>query len=540
MRHKFILFLFAAAFLMGSCKKSLEEKTYDFISPNNFYKNGDDALAALSGVYNVLLATGFYKQAFWLLDLDSDHSSGAGWFLGSMGAGNPLAYWGVNTIWNDHYLLISRANSVLTNVPDIAMDQDLKQRILGEAHCLRGWAYFNLVRIYGGVPLRDKTLASGADPNQPRASVAETYEFIIADLKKAEEMLYSHKDGRSGEKGRVTRGVASALLAKTYLTMASGSLANETISVRGGQNNMYYTYNKDVVKGYESFNSQELYEEARKKTSQLIDGAEYGLFPDFMDLWKIQNRNTGEHMWEIQALNGNPDLQTDLNYYFNAAKEDRSNVGAVWMTNNHYDNYEDNDDRVLHGVRHQFIVDYGDPNNTGYFFYPERDAAKYETDGAGRVYSFSAEYYNHAYSQKYSYVSDPKPQNSDAFYPELRFAEVLLMHAEAENEVNGPTAAAYRSLDSVRTRSHAAKAPAGMTKQQFRSYVLEERGRELVFESKRRFDLLRWGIYLQAMNQISVNQDNISKVRVERNLLLPIPIDEINSNSSISGNNPGW
>ncbi|MFD1629460.1 RagB/SusD family nutrient uptake outer membrane protein [Pseudopedobacter beijingensis] len=540
MKNKIIVFLFVGASLLSSCSKMLEEKTYDFISPNNFYQNGEDAIAAVSGVYNVLYSTGVYKAAYWLIDLDSDHASGAGWFLGSIGAGNPLAYWGINTIWNDHYLLIARANGVLANVPNIKMNEELKQRLLGEAYFLRGWAYFNLVRIYGGVPLRDKTLASGALIDQPRASVSETYNFIISDLKKAEEMLFPHDDSRSGEKGRVTKAVASATLAKVYITMASGALKGASITVRGGQNNTFYTYAKDVVKGYEGFNSLELYEEARKITANLILSKEYSLFPNFMDLWTIENRNRVEHMWQIQALNGNPDLQNDLNYYFNAAKEDRSNVGAVWMSNNHYNNYEDHDHRVLYGVRHQFIVNYGDPNNNGFLLYPERDSLKYKTDAAGNVYSFNGDYHDHGYSEKYSKVSDPKPQNSDAFFPELRFAEVFLMHAEAENEVNGPTPAAYASLNEIRTRSKASTVPTGMSKQDFRSFVLEERGRELVFEGKRRFDLLRWGIYLQVMNQIAVDKDNISKVRAKRNLLFPIPIDEINSNKAINENNPDW
>jgi hypothetical protein len=79
-----------------------------------------------------------------------------------------------------------------------------------------------------------------------------------------------------------------------------------------------------------------------------------------------------------------------------------------------------------------------------------------------------------------------------------------------------------------------------MSLEQFRSYVLAERAREFVLEGVRRFDLCRWGIYLQVMNRISAGQNNISKVRAARNLLLPIPQSELNSNRSITANNPGW
>jgi hypothetical protein len=109
------------------------------------------------------------------------------------------------------------------------------------------------------------------------------------------------------------------------------------------------------------------------------------------------------------------------------------------------------------------------------------------------------------------------------------------------NELNGgPTTDAYARLNLIRTRASATAAPAGMNQEQFRSFVLAERAREFALEGVRRYDLLRWGIYLQVMNRISAGQNNISKVRSLRNLLLPIPLSELNSNQSITGNNPGW
>ena len=117
------------------------------------------------------------------------------------------------------------------------------------------------------------------------------------------------------------------------------------------------------------------------------------------------------------------------------------------------------------------------------------------------------------------------------------------MYAEAENEVNGPSADAYRYVDSIRLRSHASASPVGMTQDQMRSWIFEERGREFVFEAQRRYDLLRWGVYLPVMNALGVviqGNDRISKVRSSRNLLFPISTDEINTNTALGGNNPGW
>ena len=543
MRKIFYLLLPAAMVLTMACNKVLQEKPYSFLSTENFYKDAADATAAVSGVYNTFWGWGMIKQPYWLTDLDCDHAMGADWFLGNIGAGNPSAFWGINNIWSDHYLLISRANAVLENIGKASMDQDLKNRLIGEVTFLRGWAYFDLVRIYGAVPVHLKTVASGDIANMPKSTVAQVFQVAINDFKAAEGLLFPASDSRSGEKGRVTKGVASAFLAKAYLTMASGSLKGASLTVRGGQDNAQYTYAKDVVAGYENFDSRAYFDSARAKSLEVLKSGEYSLFPNFMDIWQIGSRNQKEFMWEIQAQTGNDNLETNLFYYFNAAQPDRSGVSAVWMTDNHYNDYEHDDDRILKGVAHQYIVDYGQPQYTNYILYPQTDTALYKHDAAGNTYAWNGTYYDRAYSNKYSYVNNPGTSNSDNFFPMLRYAEVMLTYAEAENEVNGPTGAAYQYLDSIRLRSHASPTPTGLSQDQFRSFVFEERGRELVFEAQRRYDLLRWGVYLQVMNKLGViiqGNDRLTKVRSSRNLLFPISTDEINTNSALGGNNPGW
>jgi hypothetical protein len=156
------------------------------------------------------------------------------------------------------------------------------------------------------------------------------------------------------------------------------------------------------------------------------------------------------------------------------------------------------------------------------------------------VKNVQAKSLNRAFIKKYSDVTNPDLENSDATIYMFRFADVLLMFAEAENEVNGPTTAAYNALNRVRERSHASDAPAGMNKDDFRSFVFEERDRELAQECNRRFDLIRRGVYLQVMNQIGVDQENILKSRQEKHLLYPLPQSELDANKQITANNPGW
>ncbi len=526
--------------LFSSCKKALTEKVYDFVSPNNFYKTEADAVSAINGVYGTLLSYGFYKQNLWaVVDLDADHSSGPSWFLGSIGQGNPRDYWGIDNIWNDHYLMIARANGVLENVPGMSIDEDVKNRVMGEAYFFRAYSYFDLVRLYGGVPIKLHTIATGLEtPFMPRSTVMETYNQIISDLKQAEQLLFPAGDPRSGETGRVTRDVASAILAKAYLTIASGSLPSGNLTVNTGSPTTWgsYSFSKIVTAGLEGVNSELYFDSARTKLNEVISGGRYSLFQNWMDLLKNENKNKTEHMFMLNTFN-RPDLGTDDFWaYFNAARPDGSNSGWVWTTKNVYDNYEKSDHRALHGFTHQFRV-------FGTNLYFPQEETQYQTDAQGNSYIWSRDW-NNAYTTKYKDATagpNTVPGANDVHYPLLRYADVLLMFAEAENELNGPTPAAYNALNQIRVRAKASEAPQGMNKEQFRSFVIEERGRELLYENNRRYDLIRWGIYLQVMNKMQVDASDIIKVRSERNLLLPIPLSEINTNEGLGGkNNPGW
>lgn len=533
--NKWMTGIFLVIFSLSSCKKALMEKPYSFLSPENFYKNESDAKTAINGVYSALYTYDLYLQPIWNITmLDDDHVSGADWFLGTSGAGNPQGYWGVDGPWVGFYTIISRANTVLENVEPLNqnIDADIKNRILGEAYFLRGWSYFQLVQLYGGVPLRLASLSKESDINKPRASVVEVYNSIFSDLKKAETMLFPTGHPKAGEGGRATRGVAKGFLAKAYLTLASCAVNSGNVIVRGGQDNGNYSYGKTAVKGYEGVDAKQYFGLARDKAMEVIQSKEYSLFPSWKTLWSKSGRNNTEHMWQIQSMSGSS-FVNNLHNYFSALST--FGRGAVWATNNHYSDYEDADLRGLDGIAHNYST------NTGArYFYPSSQAALYRVVN-GLTYNNNGTTDNRAYVIKYADVTEPTLANSDAYYPIMRYAEILLIYAEAANEANGaPTPEAYVQLNAVRSRSKAALAPAAMNLEQFRSYVLAERARELLFEGIRRFDLMRWNVYLQVMNKISAGQNNISKVRSQRNLLLPIPLGELNSNQSIRENNPGW
>jgi len=164
-------------------------------------------------------------------------------------------------------------------------------------------------------------------------------------------------------------------------------------------------------------------------------------------------------------------------------------------------------------------------------------------DGVNYYYSADAQCL--AFTTKYDDVTDPSIDQADANWPFLRLADVILVYAEALNELGKPGDALIQ-LNKVRERSNAQRASMGgshalSTQILRRSAILEERAKEFACEADRRWDLIRWGIYLDAMNALGGSDDSgVNKNRYERNLLFPLPQQEINTNAAINGNNPGW
>jgi hypothetical protein len=538
MKHRNLYILLAILLCGSSCKKALNEVSYDFIVPSNFYKTEADAKAAIVGVYNTLLSNGLYGN-FWQYENDSDHASGPTWYFAHTGSGNYLGFWGTDLPWNDRYLLISRSNSVIENVTGMSINPDVVQHIVGEAHFFRAFAYFDLVRLYGGVPIHLHTVGSGKEPaSLPRASVMQVYQQVIADLKEAERLLFPYNDPKVPGPGRLTRDVAQGLLAKVYATIGSGSLSGVSIKVlteriADGDNRPYaqYSFTKDVVAGLEGVNAQLYYDSARIKSADVIQNSGRTLFPNFMDNFSQGNKHRNENML-MAEFSGALLPEGSLVQVYSGFQLYGSGTGGgwTWATKPTYTNYLEYgtklDERALYGIAHQ-------PNIVGKFYFPQEDT-EYAVDG----YTWKQEE-DKAYTTKYDDNPVKILSASSPRYPILRLSDIYLINAEANNEL-GNTVDAYASLNAVRRRSKTLDAPANMSKDDFRSFVLEERGREFLFESNRRYDLQRFGIYLQVMNFMNVDRFDIPKARNSRSLLLPIPLSEINSNTEIEVNNPGW
>ena len=558
---KFLLGAASVALLGAVGCNKLDEKPYDFYAPGNVYSTAADAEAAIAGVYTDLNSYDFMVKPYWeWLSEDDDVVAGPSWALSNIGAGNYQGDYKTPRMYTGPYVMISRANSVLENVPQIDMDEAQKNRILGEAHFLRAWSYFVLVRLFGPVPLRTTTIKDIAEANVPRAPIADVYKQIIDDLQQGEDLMPYQDGAGAGALGHANKGAAQALLTKVYATIGSAALAGAQLTVRGGADNAPHTYAKAVVPGYESFDSRAYYQLAKAEAAKLIASGKYSLFPNYMDLWQKANDNLVEHIFMAQTLPGSIQHTNFVSRYFTVGS--LGGGGYLWMSTDFYRQYSPYDDRVQKSITHFWFdaFDPAKPLERSYHYFPREDSAKYHIvsintktgEAPQKGDTTYATFDNKAYSLKYYVPGKPvtpnNPESPDAInYPLLRYADVLLLYAEAENELNGNTADARQYYLQVRQRSNpnvtAAQDPllnpAGLTQLEMRSAIFAERGQELYFESDRRYDLNRWGVFLPVMNAIGVSNQNVIKTRTDRSLLLPLPQNEVLSSPQIK-QNPGW
>ncbi|MFT4072557.1 MAG: RagB/SusD family nutrient uptake outer membrane protein [Dysgonamonadaceae bacterium] len=578
--NKYIII--AALFLGGlsftSCSDFLTEKPDSSIGPEQVGDSDDAVDIWVTGVYNVWLNTAFlYDQFPLVLEKDNDYISGPDWSMAYLGAGNfQNSSSEVDAMWKNLYALVERSNLAIKYISAMSnATESYKNNALGELYFQKAFAYFLLTRAYGEIPLSDKAISDGGDANMPRQSISNVYTEITSLLEKAIPLMYTI-DNKSYSAGHVSAGTAAGLLAKVYATMGSGSLSNAQMTIRSGAatstngdvTTLTYpvskTFTKDVVAGYEAFNSQECYTKAAKWAKAVMDG-EYGTYAllPYSSLWSKANRHASEFMFSIETVSNNANYHMGVGVYFNGVLNSSSRISTGhWLGNRYhwYCLFDANDYRIVTGVQHRFVYEYQASYNNG-FYYPNTEEYTLKATGMdangnkvadpvypfndGIQYGYNLGYECLAFTTKYQDVTDHTTINQDAPWPFLRYADVVLIYAEAQNEL-GNSSDAISALNLIRERSNATLAKTtgdgALTSQlAIRSAIFEERAKELACEGDRRWDLIRWGVYLQAMNAIGgYDESGVYKTRTAKNLLYPLPTTEVDNNSSITTNNPGW
>jgi hypothetical protein len=516
---KYIVYFFTGATLLlaASCKKSTE---LDIPNPNvpdesNFWKTSGDALLGVNAVYGNFYRNGapFSRWQPFYMDVRSDDGySTSPWNeLRSIGGLNITQYsFEVNyDTWWHHWRGVYRANQVLANVPAIVMDQTLKDRYLGEAKFLRALYYYNLVTIWGNIPLILQPSQPSDKPSQvPQEQV---WAQIEKDLTEASTTLPPSYTG--DDIGRATKGSALGLLGRVYL-------------------------------------QQKKYQPCIDALKYFIDGAGqslYSLAPNYADNFKHTSENNTESIFEVQfkmrAENSGEDGPT-------------SNVGTSRAPFFGPPGHGFNDANMHRWVVHEFLKETTasggrDPRLAVTALYDSTDAGGPDQT---LVYgsSFTSKNYDantrnrvwyRKYLDDYFRINQFEIFNSPINFRVIRLADVYLMYAEALNALTR-TAEAYAFVDKVRQRAGMRLLSAimpGMNQAQFLTQLQHERITELTGESLRWNDLARWGYFDDAAKiaQLAARDPEFANFMIGRNQYMPIPQSEIDINPNLE-QNPKW
>lgn len=531
---KYLLYL-SLLFSLGitSCKKFLTVNPTSFVTPQANYSTEPQLLEALAGVYDALgmqrkylYANDIYTYLYACSDLSyyARSSQTTGPEVYNFDNSDPI----INETWVALYTGIERANNLIANI-NIAKSIDSSERnaILGEALFLRGYYYFLLVSNFGDVPLRLKptTETGAASVNIPRTSSKDVYTQIINDMTEATQKCYPAT--QFSDASRISQTTAEGMLARVCLNMAGHPLMDTAMYAQAliWAEKVVQSGIHHLIPSY----SQIFIGELQKN----YDAANRGV------LWEAAFYGNATQIYQEEGRLGNTNgiAYTAANF-----ADSGYSYGFINVTAKLYNLYGTGDLR-----RDWCIAPY-----------------KYNNQG-NRVVNGKLLYDRNMGKWRRSYeLLSPKNKNYNGTnFPILRYADVLLMLAEAENQVNGPDQVAYNAINEVRRRGYGlpidipsplADLAPGLSKDEFQQALEDERARELCFECLRRPDLIRWGIFMQTMQAASAQMQNdlnnngslhyaslgvTNAASSARYLLWPIPSSEISVNKGAT-QNPGY
>lgn len=477
MKNIKILFLLLIVLIVGSC--SLEEDPLGIITPNQFFQNKTEIEQFIYGAYMPLNQYDFY---------------GSSWGFNSEPINDQVTCrenlritytyqfdhdLGSPLLWRQIFCGVNSANVLINGINACpSLNDETKIPYIAEARFLRGLYYFHAVIAYGNVPLMLEDTPFTVAANMGRADTSLVWDQIVSDMTYA---AANGVDNFGKVKSRGTKWSALALLSRVYL----------------------YRH---------QFSS------AANAAKMVMESGKYGLMTNFGDVFLLKNEQGIEVVFSIEFMTNVYTNSNSSSFTPRPDQEPSTTPGVVW--NGWGSNRP--------GSRLPGMFEPGDLR---------KDQTVVDKNWLDANKPFVTNHWN--FGPKFWNFDNPRGTSAKDCLV-MRYAEVLLNYAEAENEAHGPTNA-YDALNQVRTRAGLAPL-GGLTKEQFREAVRHERSVELVGEFQRRWDLVRWGIWLSTMKSLpdfdlpTASRDNIT----DRFLLLPVPDVEIAKNPNLLPNNLGY
>ena len=533
-----VICILCSVFALNSCKDYLTEIEPGTTLLADFYTSTDAAVQNVTGCYTPLMweYNNTYFSEWFFGDIASDDAIKGGGSTTDMSDAYDIENWRTtdqNTLLLDFYRAnfqgIGRCNMALEQIDkmEIGIDEDftpkMKNRLLGEAHFLRAYYYFRLVRVFAGVPMPLKVLWSSDDWGMPRSSVDEVYNQILADLALANQYLWLKSDYDVADLGRATKGAAQAMLMKVNLYMASP-----------------YWQKKGVQKS-----AAQCYTDAKAWGDSIITSGEYDLCPNYEDNFTVAGENGIESVFEIQYAEvawgdyGEGFGYTAGSFTQVLTRSRNTEIGGGWgfnhPTQNLYNEFEAAD-----SLRRDVAI-----------LIPSTDIISSYQPQSDETYLG-----NNMLNNKYGMYRDPKdigggygkwslhasrgPLNNR----QIRYADVLLMYAEVCLGL-GDAGTAKTYIDQVRARVGLAGVPVADD-----ASLRHERRCELAMEGHRWFDLVRWegvaGTGLKAhmdaykLTETPEAQSHMQEFVAGKHEIFPIPQEERQLNPTTMEQNPGY
>ncbi|MVN75147.1 RagB/SusD family nutrient uptake outer membrane protein [Hymenobacter sp. HMF4947] len=484
------LLLAGTAGLVSSCKNYLDVEPITLSSTEATFSTVSGATSAVLGAYDPLSGDNTYGtrlSMYFPYDTDESIGSSGTFDTGRRGIARYKAFASNTEVinpWNNLYQGVERANICIKNIPQMALytsgaaaDTAALHRLYGEALTLRAQYYYELIRNWGDVPVQFDPSAPGQDFNLPNADRDQTLTRLVADLATAEKLV-PYRTGAGIVNERITKGAVKALRARIALQRGGYSLHGAAMTRPAD----YLDY----------------YRIARQECLELMARrGEHTLNPSYSDLWLGVNQQrhdaNNEIIFEVGMAGSTATGDSKLGYYngprLNASTVYGSTQGAVTIVPTYFYAFDSTDVR-----RDITVAPYQIPANNN------QAGVALNTIYDGK---FRRDWHN-----------PPLPGTNNYLgynWPIIRFADVLLMYAETDNELNGPTTTGRAALLEVRTRGfggNATRAAAGLvttSKDAMFNAIVNERLLEFGSEGIRKYDLLRWNLLADRLTSTKAN-----------------------------------